>query len=59
MENRLGDRYRCPIKECSAQAITLDPEFSISDQCITCYCCVELCPEGALEVPDVEAYRHY
>ncbi|MBW1813791.1 MAG: 4Fe-4S binding protein [Deltaproteobacteria bacterium] len=39
--------------------MTIEPEFSISDKCIACYCCVELCPEGALEVPDVEAYRHY
>jgi uncharacterized protein (DUF362 family)/NAD-dependent dihydropyrimidine dehydrogenase PreA subunit len=44
---------------CPAEALSLDPEFSISDKCIACYCCVELCPEGALEVPDVEAYRHY
>lgn len=26
---------------------------------IACYCCVELCPEGAMEVPDVEAFRRY
>jgi len=44
---------------CPAQAITLEPEPCISDDCIACYCCVELCPEGALEVPDVEAFRHY
>ncbi|MBW2142294.1 MAG: DUF362 domain-containing protein [Deltaproteobacteria bacterium] len=44
---------------CPAKALTLEPEFSIGDQCIACYCCVELCNEGALEVPDVEAYRHY
>ena len=44
---------------CPAQALTIEPEFSISDQCIACYCCVELCPEGALEVPDVEAFRYY
>lgn len=44
---------------CPAQALTLEPEFSVSDKCIACYCCVELCPEGALEVPDVEAFRHY
>ena len=44
---------------CPAQALTLEPEFSVDDKCIACYCCVELCPEGALEVPDVEAFRHY
>jgi ferredoxin len=44
---------------CPAEAIVLEPDFIISDQCIACYCCVELCPEGALEVPDVEAYRYY
>ncbi len=44
---------------CPAEAITLEPEFSINDACIACYCCVELCPEGAMEVPDVEVFRHY
>ena len=44
---------------CPAEAITLEPEFSISEKCITCFCCVELCPEGALVVPDVEAFQHY
>lgn len=44
---------------CPAEALTLAPEFSISDACIACFCCVELCPEGALEVPDVEAFQHY
>jgi uncharacterized protein (DUF362 family)/NAD-dependent dihydropyrimidine dehydrogenase PreA subunit len=46
-------------ENCPAEAITLEPDFSISDKCINCFCCVELCPEGALEVPDVEAFRHY
>ncbi len=44
---------------CPAEAMTLEPEFHISDACIACYCCVELCPEGAMEVPDVEVFRHY
>jgi uncharacterized protein (DUF362 family)/ferredoxin len=44
---------------CPSQALTLEPEFGVSDECIACYCCVELCSEGALEVPDVEAFRHY
>jgi len=47
------------VLNCPAQALTLEPEPSISDGCIACYCCVELCSEGALEVPDVEAFRHY
>ncbi|MBW1846154.1 MAG: DUF362 domain-containing protein [Deltaproteobacteria bacterium] len=47
------------VLSCPTEALTIEPEFSISDKCIACYCCVELCPEGALEVPDVEAYRHY
>lgn len=46
-------------ENCPAEAITIDPDFSISEKCITCFCCVELCPEGALVVPDVEAFRHY
>lgn len=44
---------------CPSDAIRLEPEFVISDACISCFCCVELCPEGALNVPDVEAFRHY
>ena len=44
---------------CPADALRLEPEFVISDACISCFCCVELCPEGALNVPDVEAFRHY
>ena len=46
-------------ENCPAEAITLEPDFSISEKCITCFCCVELCPEGALVVPDVEAFQHY
>jgi len=47
------------VLNCPAQALALDPEFRISDDCIACFCCVELCPEGALEVPDISAFRHY
>ena len=47
------------VVNCPPQALTLEPEFSISDACIACFCCVELCPEGALEVPDIDAFRHY
>ena len=58
---REQDCIKCEdcVVNCPAQAITIEPEFSISDECINCYCCVELCTEGALEVPDVEAFRHY
>lgn len=44
---------------CPPQALTLEPEFTVTDDCIACFCCVELCPSGALEVPDIEAFRHY
>ncbi|MDO8491459.1 MAG: DUF362 domain-containing protein [Dehalococcoidia bacterium] len=44
---------------CPAQALTLDPYPVINDKCIQCFCCVELCLEGALEVPDVAAFRAY
>jgi uncharacterized protein (DUF362 family)/Pyruvate/2-oxoacid:ferredoxin oxidoreductase delta subunit len=44
---------------CPAEALILEPEFQIKDNCIACYCCVELCTEGAMEVPDVEVFRHY
>ena len=57
-EEKCIDCGDCALN-CPAEAITLEPEFEISDACIACYCCVELCPEGAMEVPDVDAYRHY
>jgi uncharacterized protein (DUF362 family) len=44
---------------CPPKALALEPEFNVTDECIACYCCVELCPSGALEVPDVDAFRHY
>lgn len=47
------------VLNCPAEALTIEPEFSVSDDCIACFCCVELCTEGALEVPEVEAFRHY
>jgi len=46
-------------ENCPAEALTLEPDFSISEKCISCFCCVELCPEGALVVPDAEAFQHY
>ncbi|MBI2848880.1 MAG: DUF362 domain-containing protein [Chloroflexi bacterium] len=37
---------------CPPQAITLDPYPVIDvEKCICCYCCVELCPSGAMVVP--------
>lgn len=47
------------VVNCPADTISLEPEFVIGDACISCFCCVELCQEGALGVPDVEAFRHY
>ncbi|MFC1977016.1 4Fe-4S binding protein [Chloroflexota bacterium] len=47
------------VLNCPSQALTVEPEFGITDECIACYCCVELCSEGVLEVPDVEAFRYY
>ena len=37
---------------CPAQAISMDP-FPVVDpqKCIACFCCAELCLEGAMEVP--------
>ena len=44
------------VKNCPPQAITLDP-FPVIDagKCISCFCCAELCAEGAMEVPSGEA----
>ncbi len=42
---------------CPAGSLTLDPYPEIDDKCIACFCCVELCLEGAFEVPDIEAFR--
>ncbi|MFC1825242.1 DUF362 domain-containing protein [Thermodesulfobacteriota bacterium] len=41
----------CGDESCPAEAITFDPYPLIDEQkCISCYCCVEFCPEGALSV---------
>lgn len=43
---------RCEIN-CPPKAITMTPYPTIdNEKCISCYCCVELCPEGAMEVPE-------
>ncbi len=41
----------CGDESCPADAISFE-EFPIIDKekCISCYCCVEFCPEGALSV---------
>jgi uncharacterized protein (DUF362 family)/NAD-dependent dihydropyrimidine dehydrogenase PreA subunit len=46
---------RCVEEACPAGAISLDP-YPVIDgtKCISCFCCVELCPEGAMSVPDTE-----
>lgn len=46
-------------ENCPAGALTTDPEFQINDTCIACFCCVELRSQGALEVPDVDAFLRY
>ncbi|MFC1822731.1 DUF362 domain-containing protein [Thermodesulfobacteriota bacterium] len=41
----------CGDESCPAEAITFDPYPIIDEEkCISCYCCVEFCPEGALSV---------
>lgn len=43
---------RCEIN-CPPKAITMTPYPVIDpEKCISCYCCAELCPEGAMEVPE-------
>jgi uncharacterized protein (DUF362 family)/NAD-dependent dihydropyrimidine dehydrogenase PreA subunit len=51
------DRERCTLcrlcvdESCPAGAIAFDAHPVInSETCISCYCCVEFCPEGALSV---------
>jgi len=43
-------------RNCPPQAITLDP-YPVVDgaKCISCFCCAELCTEGAMEVPAGQA----
>jgi uncharacterized protein (DUF362 family)/Pyruvate/2-oxoacid:ferredoxin oxidoreductase delta subunit len=45
----------CPVKaigEAIGEAIGTDEEFPVFDysKCIRCYCCQEMCPEGAIRV---------
>ena len=42
----------CEDESCPAGAITLLEEYPVidKDKCISCYCCVEFCPEGGLSV---------
>ncbi len=45
---------KCADEACPAGAITLDPYPVVDNsKCISCFCCVELCPEGAMTVPDM------
>ena len=42
---------RCEIN-CPPKAITMNPYPVIdNEKCISCYCCTELCSDGAIEVP--------
>ncbi|HJO95248.1 MAG TPA: DUF362 domain-containing protein [Victivallales bacterium] len=47
------------ITNCPAKSLSLEPEFKIDNNCISCFCCVELCHYGALYVPDCETTRNY
>ncbi len=42
----------CGDESCPADAISFVDDYPViaEDKCISCYCCVEFCPEGALEV---------
>lgn len=37
---------------CPPRAIRLDPYPLVGDGCISCFCCAELCREGAMVVPE-------
>jgi uncharacterized protein (DUF362 family) len=44
-------------QNCPAQAIAMNPYPEIDPgKCISCFCCAELCLEGALEAPDTQQY---
>ena len=46
---------KCVEEACPADALSLDPYPTLDgSKCISCFCCVELCPEGAMTVPDTE-----
>ena len=46
---------KCVEEACPAGALSLAPHPVIdASKCISCFCCVELCPEGAMTVPDTE-----
>ncbi|MBT3311054.1 MAG: DUF362 domain-containing protein [Desulfobacterales bacterium] len=42
----------CAEESCPADAIDFEPGYANinTDKCISCYCCVEFCPEAALSV---------
>ncbi len=46
-------------RQCPARAITTEKERIVFDydQCIRCYCCIEVCPHGALSTSDPLAGR--
>ncbi len=47
-------RKYCPAKAISQEAETLDFDY---DRCIRCYCCIEICPHGALRATETAAGR--
>jgi uncharacterized protein (DUF362 family)/Pyruvate/2-oxoacid:ferredoxin oxidoreductase delta subunit len=50
-EEKCSNCLLCGDESCPAGAISFDPYPIIDrDKCISCYCCVEFCPEGALTV---------
>jgi uncharacterized protein (DUF362 family)/NAD-dependent dihydropyrimidine dehydrogenase PreA subunit len=51
-DKQLCTRCRRCADNCPIQAISLSPYPTINPKkCITCYCCVEICPERAMVVP--------
>ena len=40
------------VDHCPVDAMSLSNDFPVADldQCISCYCCQELCPSGAIEL---------
>ncbi len=47
----------CGDESCPAEAISFE-DYPVIDKekCISCYCCVEFCPEGALSVEYIEEF---
>jgi len=53
-DKRLWNRCRRCADNCPVQAISMTPEPAIDQgKCVTCFCCVEACPDRAMLVPSV------